>query len=125
MKGVTMLRRWTLPLVTIVTLAIAAAAGATAPPVGPLPRGPVTTISAPKGSLVSVALPAGANGRVWRQARPLDAKVLRQVSEADVGQSVVIVFKAVGRGSTKVVYGLTRGETRKAYAAATFVVKVR
>jgi hypothetical protein len=125
MKGVTMLRRWTLPVVTIVALAIAAAAGASAPPVGPLPRGPVTTISTPRGSLVSVALPTGANGRVWRQARSLDAKVLRQVSEADVGPSVVIVFKAVGRGSTKVVYGLTRGETQKAYAAATFVVNVR
>jgi hypothetical protein len=120
-----MLRRWTLLLVTIAALASAAGAGASAPPVGPLPPGPITTISTLEGSLVSVALPKGAQGRVWRQARRLNAKVLQQVTEGDVGPSVVIVFKAVGRGSTKVVYGLTRGETRKAYASATFVVHVR
>jgi hypothetical protein len=120
-----MLRRWTLPLVTLAVLAIATAADASAPPVGPLPPGPITTISTVEGSLVSVALPTGTQGRVWRQARPLDPKVLGEVGEADVGPSVVIVFKAMGKGSTKVVYGLTRGETRKAYAAATFVVHVR
>jgi hypothetical protein len=48
----------------------------------------------------------------------------KEVTEANVGQNVVIVFRAVGRGTTKVVYALTRGETRKAYASDTFVVKV-
>ncbi len=80
------------------TLAAALPATASAPPVGPLPPG---------------------------QARPYDLTVLRQVSEANVGQNVVVVFRTVGRGSTKVVYGLTRGETRKAYASATFVMRVR
>ena len=48
----------------------------------------------------------------------------KEVTEANVGQNVVIVFRAVGPGTTKVVYALTRGETRKAYASDTFVVKV-
>ena len=38
--------------------------------------------------------------------------------------SVVIVYRAVGRGTVSVRYGLTRGETRKAYASATFRVHV-
>ena len=73
------------------------------------------------GSLLSVALPKGAQGRSWRQAGSYDGRVLKEVT---VGQNVVIVFRAVGRGTTKVVYALTRGETKKAYASDTFVVKV-
>src|SRR5512147_1965628 len=96
-------------------------AAATAPPVGPLPKGPVTTISAPKGSLVSVALKSRA-GYSWRSARYVNPRVLVEVSEADVGSSVVVVYRAVGPGSVSVRYGLTRGETRKAYASATFNV---
>jgi hypothetical protein len=119
-----MLRRSMLLLVAVAALAFAAGAGATATPVGPLPPGQVTTISTIGSSLVAVVLPKGAQGRVWRQARPYDLHVLSQVSEANVGPNVVIVFKTVGRGSTKVVYGLTRGETRKAYASATFIVRV-
>ncbi len=46
------------------------------------------------------------------------------MSDANVGSSVVIVYRAVGRGSVNVRYGLTRGETRKAYASATFNVHV-
>jgi hypothetical protein len=97
---------------------------ASAPPVGPLPNGPVTSISAPKGSLVSVALPSRA-GKSWRLARAVNAHVLVEVSEANVGNAVVIVYRAVGSGSVSVRYGLTRGETRKAYASATFNVSVR
>ena len=54
---------------------------ASAPPVGPLPPGPVTSISTPKGSLVSVALPSRA-GKSWRLARAVSPKVLVEVSEA-------------------------------------------
>jgi hypothetical protein len=97
---------------------------ASAPPVGPLPKGPVTSISTAKGSLVSVALPSRA-GKSWRLARAVNAHVLVQVSEANVGNAVVIVYRAVGPGSVSVRYGLTRGEQRKAYAAATFNVRVR
>lgn len=120
-----MRRRSTLLLTVIAALASAAVAGATAGPIGPLPPGPVTNISTPVGSLVSVALPKGAQGRSWRQAGTIDQKVLREVTEANVGPNVVIVFKAVGKGTTKAVYGLTKGETKKAYASDTFVITVR
>jgi hypothetical protein len=120
-----MLRRSAFLLVTVAALAFAAGAGAAAGPVGPLPPGPVTTISTIGSSFVSVVLPKATQGRVWRQARQYNRNVLRQVSEANVGANVVIVFQAVGRGSTKVVYGLTRGETPKAYASATFKITVR
>jgi hypothetical protein len=97
---------------------------ASAPPVGPLPKGPMTTISTSKGSLVSVALPSRA-GKSWRLARAVNAHVLVEVSEANVGSAVVIVYRAVGQGSVSVRYGLTIGEQRKAYASATFNVRVR
>src|SRR5947209_16044921 len=116
-------------LTTLVALlaafVLAAGAAASSTPVGPLPNGPVTTISAARGTLVSVALPHGSNGKVWRQANVVNTNVLRQLSEGDVGSNVVIVFKAVGRGTTKIAYGLTRGETKKAFASATFAVTVR
>jgi hypothetical protein len=120
-----MRRRSTLLVTMIAALASAAVAGAAAGPIGPLPPGPVTTISTPVGSLVSVALPKGAQGRVWRQKGTINQKVLQQVNEANVGPNVVVVFKAVGKGTTKAVYGLTKGETSKAYASDTFVVTVR
>jgi len=96
---------------------------ATAPPVGPLPKGPVTTISTAKGSLVSIALPSRA-GKSWRLARGVNSKVLVEVTEANVGSNIVVIYRATGRGSAKVAYGLTRGETAKAYASATFNVRV-
>jgi|SRR3954447_12318698 len=106
-------------------LVLAASAAASSTPVGPLPMGPVTSVSTARGTLVSVALPHRTGGKVWRQANVVDPKVLRQVSEGDVGSNVVIVFKATGAGKTKIAYGLTRGETKKAYASASFVVTVR
>jgi hypothetical protein len=51
--------------------------------------------------------------------------VLRQVSERNVGRDVVVVYKAVGRGQGTVAYGLTKGETRKAYKSVTYKVSVR
>ncbi len=120
-----MFRRSMFLLTVVAALAFAAVAGATAGPIGPLPPGPVTTISTPVGSLVSVALPKGAQGRVWRQAGTVNQMVLNQVGEANVGPNVVVVFKAVGKGKAKVAYGLTKGETSKAYASATFVITVR
>lgn len=103
---------------------LATAAAASAPPVGPLPKGPVSTIQTTKGSLVSVAL-ASRSGKSWRLARRVDARILVEVGEANVGSSVVVVYKATGRGSVSVRYGLTRGERPKAYASATWNVKVR
>jgi hypothetical protein len=115
-----------LTLVIALTAGVGASAGrATAPPVGPLPPGPTTTIETPSNQLVAIALPRRTGGRVWRIARRVDARVLRQVSEADVGSSVVIVFRAVRAGKTTVAVALTRGETAKALEARRYVVRVR
>ena len=50
---------------------------------------------------------------------------MQQVSEADVGGSVVLVFRATGIGKTTVAFGLTRGETAKAFESRRFVVTIR
>jgi hypothetical protein len=107
--------------------ALAAAASATAPPVGPLPSGPTTTVTARRGSLVAVALrrQKPATGLVWRLARRLDPGILRQVAEADVGESVVVVFRATGAGSVRIAFALTRGESGStALRAAFYSVRV-
>src|SRR5438105_1776984 len=99
---------------------------ATAPPVGALPAGPLSKIETTRGELIAFALPHRPGGRVWRIARAADSSVLRQVSEADVGQHVVVVvFKATGRGTTTVAFGLTRGERAKAYESRRYIVSVR
>jgi hypothetical protein len=91
-------------------------------PIGPLPPGPVSTITTSPNQLVAVALrrePAK-SGLVWRLARRYDSRVVRQVSEADVGANVVLVFKVVGRGKTSLVFALTRGDSSsKALKSAT------
>jgi hypothetical protein len=110
---------------TVLTATVAGAGIASSSPVGPLPAGPTTTISTQKGQLVSFALPHRANGRVWRVAGKVNSSVLVQVTEGDVGSTVLVVFKAKGKGSAKVAFGLTRGETKKAYDARRFVVNVR
>jgi len=109
---------------TIAT-ALASAGAASAPPVGPLPSGPRSTIQTTVGELVSVALPHRAGGRVWRVARAVNGAILREVSEGDVGPQVVLVFKATGPGTATLSFGLTRGETSKAYESRRYVVTVR
>src|SRR4051794_18711755 len=117
--------------VAVASLAIAlgggsAAARADSTPIGALPTGPVTSIEAQHGELVAIALPRRSGGRVWRVARPFDRSVLRQVSEADVGASVVLVFRTARAGSTTVSVALTRGDTSsKALESRRFVVRVR
>jgi hypothetical protein len=119
---------------TIAGLAVAASVGsgalagtsrATAPPVGPLPSGPTAAIQTHTGELVAVALPHRTNGRVWRIARSVNSRVLRQVAEADVGSQVVVVFEAAGRGTAIVAFGLTRGERPHAFQSRRFTVTVR
>jgi hypothetical protein len=97
--------RVTLAASVLAALVFSFSALASAPPVGPLPKGPVTSISTSKGSLVSVALQSRV-GKSWRLARAVNAHVLVQVSEANVGNAVVIVYRAVGSGSVSVRYGL-------------------
>jgi hypothetical protein len=76
---------------------------------------------------VAVALPRqnASSGLVWRLARQVDPSVLRQVSEADVGSSVVVVFRALHTGSARVVFALTRGDSsRRALRSRTYTVRV-
>jgi hypothetical protein len=104
---------------------LAGASRADSPPVGPLPKGPASTIQTKNGELVAIALPVRSNGRVWRIARKFDSRVVSQVSEGDLGNSVVLVFRAVGKGTTTIALGLTRGETTKAYESRRYVIRVR
>jgi hypothetical protein len=108
---------------SVIALALTGAAEASAPPVGPLPTPVVTTVKAKKGSLVSVALPTRA-GYGWRVARAIDARVVREISEGDVGPTVVVVFRAVGKGRASIVFAETRGETAKVYRAVRYDVTV-
>jgi CO/xanthine dehydrogenase FAD-binding subunit len=107
--------KWLLTLAAVVTvIASPAAAGvAASTPVGALPKGPVSTTSTQPGLLVAVALPRTrfAQGYVWRIARRFNSSIVREVSEADVGKNVVLIFRIVGRGSTALVFGMTRGDT--------------
>jgi hypothetical protein len=119
------MQRFVTGAVLAVGLVLASPAGASAPPVGKLPPGPVQTITATRGALVAVALPHRAGGLVWRQASGFGVNVLKEVSEADVGSNVVVVFRAVGRGGVTVGYGLTKGETTGARASLRFRVTVR
>lgn len=116
-------------IVAGLTLALCLAVGpaaADAPPVGPLPDGSVTKVVTARGSLVAVAVPRQreSTGLVWRVARQFDARVVRQVSEAEAGSAIVLVFKAVGAGRTSIVLALTRGETPKAVRAARYQIQV-
>ncbi len=107
----TTLRR--LAIATGAVLLLPAAARADSTPVGPLPQGPVQTITVKKGQLVALALPkpSSTTGLVWRVARAYDSKVVQQREEADVGNSsIVVVFKASGKGRTSVIFAETRGD---------------
>ena len=96
-------------------------------PVGPLPKPAVTTVTTTKGSLVAVSLPTQTtrSGLVWRVARALDTRVVKQIGEADIGPSVVVVFRVVGRGHTSLHFALTRGDTSpKAVRAVRYDLRV-
>jgi hypothetical protein len=111
---------------TGLALAIVAAAQAGSTPVGPLPAGPVSTITTTPNQLVAVALPhpPRRSGLVWRLARRYDSHIVRQVSEADVGANVVVVFKVVGGGNTSLVFALTRGDaSSRAVTSATYRIR--
>ena len=111
-------------LVLTVALLLAGVAGATAPPVKDVPSGPVSTIATLRGQLVAIALPHRV-GRSWRLARNGNPRMLRQVGEADVGSNVVVVFRATAKGTARVTYALTRGETAHAFASRSYVVTIR
>lgn len=117
----------TCALLLLVAGTASAAAPADSTPIGPLPAGPTTSIVTKRGSYVAVSLPRqpAKSGLVWRLARQVNAKVLRQVSEADVGPTVVVVFRATGKGNATVVFAATKGDaSAKAVRAATTKVTV-
>ena len=113
-------------LVLILAGVLATAATSSAPPVGPLPAGPVAQITVRHGELFAVALakPRGA-GQVWRVARAYNSKVVAEVSEGVQRGNVVVVYRALRAGKTSIVYAVTFGETTKALQARTFRVTVR
>ena len=108
----------------VLALATAALAHASAPPVGPLPAGPVTTIRVEHGLLFSIALPKPAPGLTWRGARRSNATVARPVDEGELNGKVVFTYLAGRPGTTTVVYALTRGEQLTALQARYFKVVV-
>ncbi|HEY6069447.1 MAG TPA: hypothetical protein VIU81_12210 [Gaiellaceae bacterium] len=46
------------------------------------------------------------------------------MSEGTVGKTVIVIYKAFGKGRVTLAYGLTKGETRKAYKSVTYKVVV-
>ena len=117
------------PLIAVFSIIALSGGAATAlgdsTPVGPLPAGPTANIEVQHGELVALALPQRSAGRVWRVARPFDGKVLNQVSEANVGPTVVLVFQAKGAGRTTVSIALTKDDTSaKALESRRFQVLV-
>jgi hypothetical protein len=122
-RGVSMLRVVWIAAAAVAALVLVLPAVASAPPVAKLPKGPVTTVRAPKGTLVALALPQ-LKGLSWRLARQVDSRVVVQVGEGVVGTSVVITFRAKATGHTKVIYAATRGESTVARAARTLDVTV-
>jgi hypothetical protein len=110
----------------VLTLARADVGVADSTPVGSLPSGPRVSMTTKPGLLVAVALPRKpeSSGLAWRVARSYDTSVVRQVSEADVGRSVVVVYRVVGRGRTLLVFALTRGDASpEAIAAVTYAIR--
>jgi predicted secreted protein len=102
----------------------AAAAQASAPPVGPLPKGVLTTIHVQHGQLFALVVPRPKTGYAWRGARQIDVTVARPLDEAEVNGNIVFVYRAGKRGTTTVVYALTKDEQQKAYAARYFRIVV-
>lgn len=110
-----------------IVLSAAPAARASAEPVGPLPEGRVFAVKVLRDGSFVVRAPKrpASSGLVWRIARRIDPAVVRQVAEGEDRLSVWLRFRATGAGTARVVLALTKGETRKAYAARTWVVTVR
>jgi hypothetical protein len=110
-------------VVAVVALATLPAR-ASAPPVGPLPSGPVTTIRVQHGLLFAIALPRPDSGLTWRGARLSDATIARPLDEGELNGNIVFTYRAGHPGTTTVIYALTRDETPKALQARYFKVVV-
>ena len=71
------------------------------------------------------AAPPKRRPRLADRPLPSTSRVVRQVGEADVGNAVVLTFKANGKGTATVRFGLTKGETAKAFESRRVTVVVR
>lgn len=113
-----------LPLALVVLALAGGTATASAPPVGPLPRGPVTVIHIRHGLLFAIALPRPRAGLAWRGARRSDVTVARPLDEGELNGNIVFTYRAGRLGKTTVVYALTKDETPKALQARYFKIEV-
>jgi hypothetical protein len=111
-------------LLSGVAVAVVATSRASTPPVGPLPKGPVTTITTPSQEYVSVALNRGQSGLVWRVARSWNTRVVVQTAESNLGDLTVYVFRTIEPGTTTLRFALTNDDRPKAYKAATYKLMV-
>jgi hypothetical protein len=106
------MKRIALIVVAGVGIALAASsAQASAPPVGKLPTAKVISQPAPRGTLVSLALPKSTGGSVWRVARAYDSHIATEVEQHMLSTSTVIIFRAVASGRTAITYALTPSAT--------------
>lgn len=111
--------------VATVGIASATFARASAPPVGPLPKGPVVDVKAVAGSPIAVALPRAASaGYVWRVAKTPDPRIATEIGEGEIAGHVVVLFQMHRAGETTIAFGLTRGERPRAVRAVTYDVSV-
>jgi len=111
-------------LLALLLAAATLSAQASAPPVGPLPKGPVTTIHVQHGLLFAIALPRPGSGLAWRGARLSDATIARPLDEGELNGNIVFTYRAGHTGTTTVIYALTRDETEKALKARYFKIVV-
>ena len=112
--------------VAAATLAAAAVSFGSAAPVGKLPKGPTIPAHLGVGKTYTVVIPKPkVAGRVWRIARPVNGKVVREVAEGETAGSIWVRFRGVASGTAKVVFALTLGERSHAYAARTWSFSVR
>ena len=76
-------------------------------------------------SVAGLPHPADAGASFWRRLLPSSTLLSwHEVSEADVGKNVVVVFAVTGKGRASIVYALTRGDT-SSKAEGTITHKVR
>jgi hypothetical protein len=124
-KEVVMFRRLLLGVIAVSALAVTGLpAQASAPPVGALPKGPITSIQVQHGQLFSIVVPRPRAGLTWRGARASDATIARPLDEGELNDNIVFVYRAGHRGNTTVVYALTKGEGPKALQARYFKITV-
>jgi len=57
--------------------------------------------------------------------RSIRPRLAARTSGEHEGPAVVVFYRAFGRGTAIVAYGLTRGETKEAYASRRFILTVK